>query len=506
MLRLSSLLLAGGLGLLLSAGPAATQSVRQVLQAPTAATTVDEGPMWAALAAGDLRLFEELELRARRKSPGWQPSAALARERRERELRSEVGEARSAGDPAALARLSTTEPGLFGCADPDNLWALAAAHRRTGDEAKEWEVHERAVRECPFEIRLTTLQKAQGRYDAAQVRKLLDLPGNRSPGEEALRREIDGILSQRAYGANVRSLAALVDKAGPGTTAPAWLAGLERQIAGRRDGRAALLLGWWHQKGGAPAEALRWFDQAAAWGASADANKGLVAAYLAGGDPAKAAEIVRRDPSAASDPEEVLGAARAAMVHRLLEAEDFSACLEAVADPLLAERSDMAAARGWCLLGTDEPRASLAAFEVAERLAEDDASLQGDARKGQVAAIRALGDPHELERLLVLPWIDRPLRQELEIELARRSFLTRAEARQWGSANEAAMELERRGVPLGGAKDVLWAGWVAMRAGDCWTAMARFDRLKNDADTEIARDAWRGWWDASRSMSGDGCS
>lgn len=506
MRRVSCLLVACGLGLLVGATPASAQTVRRVLQAPASAASVDEGPMWAALNSGDMRLYEELVLRAQRKHPGWRPSAALERARGEREARSEVREARSSGDDAALEALSASRPALFGCADPDNLWALAEARARAGDEAGAWALFVRAVRTCPADIRLTTLRKAQGRWDAARVRKLLDLPGSRSPAEDELRRELDAVLAGRAYGAGLRRLASLVGKAGPDTATPGWPAGLERQIAGRRDGKAALLAGWWYHKHGQPEEALAWFDRAASWGASKEAEKGLVAAYLAGGEAGKAAEIVRRDPSAAEEPAAVLAAAQASKVFGLLEEGELSACIEAAEAPVVATRADVATARGWCLLGLERPREALTAFEEAERLAGGEVALQQDARKGQIAAIRATGEVGELERLLRMPWLDRAERIEIEAETARRRFLTHADARDWSRANEAATELERRGIPLGSEKDMLWAGWVAMRAGDCPAATRRFDRLKESTDPDTAREAWQGWWAADRAARGDGCS
>lgn len=453
------------------------------------AAEVDTRGVWFRIDQGDLARAEAELDRLRAENPDWRPPAQLV----EALGRLRVRQAVAAGDQARLVAVARRWPGLFGCDNPDNAWALGEALGGMGAPGARRQLYLNMAERCRDpDIARASLDRALVGVDAGERARILTEAGDRDLTPRVRQR-----LSDLEYGADVAELGTLSGDAGL-AAARAQAERLGDRVIQRQDAESAQFLGYLFLQAGAPDDAWVWFDRALRWGGGDAARQGAVQAAIAQGDFDRAADLVETP-----EQRRLLGDA---MLDRALAALD-------AGDLDRAE----AAARQATDLGRDDARAVLADVLMGRAL-DQLAAGDFDAAEATMVRAQALGRTGA-EKTLADALVGQAIEEiragryaTAEVTVARAARLGRPDARRLlaDSILDRALTLARQG-DIAGARtqaarakalgrqdaDRVLADVLAARAVDI--AEAGGDGAAEVAAAEAAtlgrRDAWTalGW-------------
>lgn len=340
---------------------------------------VNEKPFWDLVAAGRYAEARAAIAEQRRTSSGWQPSDALLRELALGEATQRVKQASDAKRPQDVVDAATAEPRVLACNRLDTLWRTAEAYAQLKQPDRAFELYRTAVTTCAkASERRDTLFKAGQNLPPERVRDLAALAETSNPkvGEDyaIVRRAMDEL----DVGRTLEALGA------KGTNPPAEdLARAEANVLERKDGEAALALGWFYQGRKQYGPARDWFQRANEWAPGDRPVEGLVLALVGLGRKEEA--VAAAEPWKGRSPR-VDAALRAARppssggggggpsgpspLDRAVAARDWGRCLELIQREQAAKRltAVLAQQRGWCLMELKRPMEAEQAFAEAKAL------------------------------------------------------------------------------------------------------------------------------------------
>lgn len=408
------------------------QSPKDLFAPPPASASVDDSPIWALVSGGKLAEARAAIAEQRRKTPSWEPSAALLRELDVSEAANGVKRASDAKRWQEVVDAATAAPAALTCARLDTMWRVAQAYGELKNAAKAFDLYKTIVTTCPKATeRRDTLFKAKPYVSAEQLRDLVGLARTSQTGGEdpAI---FDRALDDIDIGATLDGLGAKNANPSPDKLEKAGASVLSRQDAG-----GAVMLGWFYYNHKDYAAARDWFQRSTEWKASEDAAEGLVYtlnalkqpdAARAAGEPWKATSPrvvkalalvrgkggaplavvpgpapagvvateaapavapppvetaapaaapapakrrqVKPSPAAVTAPQPYSTPAPANALEAALAAHDWSGCLSLIEGEKQSGNysAGLAQQKGWCLLEVNRPAEAAAAFNEAKTL------------------------------------------------------------------------------------------------------------------------------------------
>lgn len=459
-----------------------------------AAPDLDTSYLWAAYEAGDYAAVRAEIAVLARLHPAWRPPADLVRLTDAAEIRRVVLPALAEGRAPEAVRHYLEHPERFACADVtiEALWAVAEAFGEIERPDDAFAVYDRVLGECDdANLRLSTLEKALAWQDQARFAALIAVE------EERVHEEADAARLARirrdAFGDAAPAPAGPVEMSrfdrtlraiGARTASPEDVAWLEGETRRARSSNAAMVLGYWRLDAGEPARAVEWFRTALGWRRNVKAAEGLFHAYGRLGETGEQARIVAAYPEiraavgqAGAGPDPLLARAWTA-----IEEGDTRTALALADAAQSAPPAERELARGWAMMGAEDPRAAAAAFGRAAVAAGDPATA-ASAAKGKALAAVAAGDPADADLTALAP----ADREDVERAMLERQIAEVFDRGDFRQARALLTERARR-FPAAGPLGML-EGWILFRAGDEGAAAAYFREAYVRTRSDEARHA-----------------
>lgn len=459
---------------------------------------VDTSGLWAAYDRGDYGAVRSEINALRRINPTWEPPQKLVDLMAAAEVRTALKDAVADGDWAAAIEVGRRYPRQIAPTPEliENLWLLAEAYHKSGDDAAANTLYAQAIEESDDAgLRLATLQKAHANGDARQLAALLELERARAQGadEQARLAQIERDIKGGGGPAGPRSrLGTVLPRVASGQADDQEIDRIAASALELKHADAAQVLGWHYFDQRDWTQAERWFARSLEWQPGPRAAEGLARTYIEQRRFDDAEKLARSWVGRAPDLAEVLDQVQRQAVWadptRRNPREMLAHTTRALAGGATADPGTLVL-HGWALYELGRPSEAARAFEQAHQ-AEDLAPEQRAAAAHGLALThidRGLAD--DARTALADASLSEQQRQGAEQALATREALDAYQAGRYEAALDA-IDHARRYAPADSGLAAL-EGWTLLELGRYTEAQRIFAGLGGSFRGDEARAGLR---------------